>query len=446
MKLLPLCMGLTMAITAQAAELVVGYYPSWTRNTTPAAKVRYQDLTTIAHSFIWPKSDGSVDMYSDLLYPDLITRAHAAKVKVIVSIGGWGQCDGFAPMAANASTRKIFIDNVVAFLQKNGYDGIDLDWEYPSGSAQRSNFSLLATEFRKAFDAVNKAWTISFVVPSGQNSESSFNYAVLRDIISWIGCMTYDMHGSWTRHAGHNSPLYAPANEPEGSIDTAIKYLLGFGIEKSKLLIGVPFYGHQFAASKLYGPATGGAEITYTKIMAAVKPDWTYQWDDVAKVPYYQDGARTTFITFDDTVSVRYKCDYVRSSKLGGLIIWALGQDDLGTKQPPSQTIGDRLTRNSTTVETPVHDSQPGEFDLLSCYPNPSNSSTRVRFYLEAAGEITLRLYDICGRQLELIAAGHHDAGWHEILLSGDGLATGIYRIRLAGPNRILSAKFTLIR
>jgi chitinase len=436
---------LMIVISGEAAERVVGYYPSWIRYTTPADKIRYQDLTTIAHSFIWPKADGTIDLYSDLLYPALITRAHAAGVKVIVSIGGWGQCDGFAPMAATAAARKTFIDNVVAFMQKNGYDGIDLDWEYPTGTLQRDNFTRLAQEFRTAFDAVNPSWTISFVVPSGRYSENSFNFSALHSIINWIGCMTYDMHGSWTTHAGHNAPLYAPANEPEGSIDSAVRYLLDLGIARDKLLIGVPFYGRQFAANRLYGPATGGEEITYAKLMTAIKPDWVRYWDELARVPYYQDGARTLFITYDDTASVRHKCDYVRVQRLGGLIIWALGQDNLGNAQPLCQTIGDHLTSNTTVVES-LQGAQPVEYALLSCYPNPCNDALRVRFYLQKAMEVDLRLYDLGGREIRILEAGYRVAGWHELALSGGELASGLYLLRLATPGHSVCSKFTLVR
>ena len=439
-----LAMALMIALSAEAAERVVGYYPSWIRYTTPADKIRYQDLTTIAHSFIWPRADGTLDMYSDLLYPDLITRAHTAGVKVIVSIGGWGQCDGY-PMAASAATRKTFIDNVIAFMRKHGYDGIDLDWEYPGGTTQRNNFTLLVQEFRAAFDAVQPDWTISFVVPSGHYSDNIFNYAALRGVINWIGCMTYDMHGAWTSHAGHNSPLYAPANEPEGSIDTAVSYLLGLGIPKEKLLIGVPFYGRQFAASRLYGPATGGEEITYAKLMAAVKPDWTRQWDDLSKVPYFQDGARTLFITFDDTASVRHKCDYVRAKRLGGLILWALGQDNLGKTQPLCQAVGDHLTRNTAAVESP-REAQPEGYLLLSCYPNPCNEAVRVRYFLEKAEEVDLRLYDVAGREIRQLEAGRREAGQHELALSAQELASGLYLLRLTTPGRSETAKFTLVR
>ncbi|HNW60398.1 MAG TPA: glycosyl hydrolase family 18 protein [bacterium] len=447
MKTMTLTMGLGLALAlgVQAAERVVGYYPSWIRYTTPAAKIRYQDVTTIAHSFIWPRPDGTLDMYSDLLYPELITRAHAAGVKVIVSIGGWGQCDGFAPMAASSTTRQAFVDKVTAFLQQNGYDGIDLDWEYPTGAVQRANFTLLVREFRKAFDALQPAWTISFVVPSGTYSASYFDFAGLREYVSWIGCMTYDLHGAWTSHAGHNSPLYAPANEPEGSIDSAVRYLLGLGLAREKLLIGVPFYGRQFAATGLYAPASGGEEITYAQLIAAVKPDWTRQWDDLAKVPYYQNGAHTLFITFDDTAAVRYKCAYVRSNALGGLIIWALGQDNLGTSQPLAQAIGDHLTHLTASVATPGR-LQPEDHELIGCYPNPCNSATRVRFHLEKAGEATLLLFDLCGRRLKSLSTGPLDAGWHETVLTLEELSSGIYYLRLAGPDRILTIRLTLIR
>ena len=445
MKQLCCLLLLLCCATAPAAERVVGYYPSWIRYKTPAEKIRYQDVTVIAHSFIWPKADGTIDMYSDLLYPELISRAHAAGVKVIIAIGGGGQNAGFPPMAASAALRKLFIEGVIALMQKQGYDGIDLDWEYPNGGTERSNFTLLVNEFRAAFNAVNPAWTVSFVVPSGQYSGNSFNYSALRGVVDWIGCMTYDMHGEWTAHAGHNAPLYAPAAEPEGSIDVSVKFLLRFGIPKEKLLIGVPFYGRQFKASALYAAATGGGALTYADIMAAIRPNWTYHWDEVAKVPWYLDGTNTLFTTVEDTTSVRLKCEYVRANRLGGLIIWALGQDNIGTRQPLLQTVGEKLTRNTTAVEFPAGQ-RPAEYDLLACYPNPCNSATKIRFSLQKPGEITLRLYDLCGREVKWITGGSYTEGMHEVTLAGAELPSGIYWIRLDGEGVAAVTRVTILR
>jgi len=113
-----------MFVSSFSDEIVVGYYPAWNRSILPADKIEYENLTHIAHSFIWPKANGSLSTYTYFHYNQLNTETHNAGKKIIVSIGGWGQCDGFSPMVAS-STAKYFIilcnkENVATSIVKNG--------------------------------------------------------------------------------------------------------------------------------------------------------------------------------------------------------------------------------------------------------------------------------------------------------------------------------------
>jgi len=59
----------------------------------------------------------------------LVKAAHSGKSKVVISIGGWGGGEYFSPAVGDASSRKTFINNIVAFHKKYNLDGIDIDWE-----------------------------------------------------------------------------------------------------------------------------------------------------------------------------------------------------------------------------------------------------------------------------------------------------------------------------
>lgn len=51
----------------------------------------------------------------------------------MLALGGWNEgSTRFSPMVANATRRNIFVKNAVKFLRQNKFDGLDLDWEYPS--------------------------------------------------------------------------------------------------------------------------------------------------------------------------------------------------------------------------------------------------------------------------------------------------------------------------
>ncbi len=80
-------------------KVIMGYYPGWEKSVYDHTKIPFENLTHIAHAFAWPDADGNLVVPADLLYPGLNTAARAAGVKMILSLGGWGNCAGFPGMS-----------------------------------------------------------------------------------------------------------------------------------------------------------------------------------------------------------------------------------------------------------------------------------------------------------------------------------------------------------
>ncbi len=426
------------------APKVVGYYTAWKRNAFPADKVDFKNLTHIAHAFIWPNADGSLAMYNNFLYPQLVAKTHQAGKKIIVSIGGWGNCDGFSPMSANATARARFVESVKNFCLNNGYDGADIDWEFPQSETDRSNLNRLMQELRAAFDAASPNLLLTMAVPVSDWSGKWFDFATLKNYTDWIGGMTYDFHGSWTNHAGHNSPLYAPANEAEGSVDRGIQYLLSRGLPEEKVFLGIPFYGKEFSASQLYGPSTGCVDRPYYEIIPLIAAGWTYHWDNLSQVPYLTNPNRTKLLSYDDTLSVRLKCEYVRQKKLGGVIVWELSHDDMGNSQPLLETIGSVLQVD--TAAGKPESQVPKSFVLEQNYPNPFNSRTTIRYYVAQPAKIKLEVFNLLGERLAILVDEAQEQGWHQAMFDASDLPSGIYVYQLTAPSFMAAEKMVLAR
>ena len=101
--------------TASAAPLFIGYYPDWGKWHKPAYtvdKVPYEKLTHVLWSFITPDTDGSLrgDAAEDpSALDEMVSLAHAAGTKVIVSLGGGGQSENFVPVASDDALRGKFV-------------------------------------------------------------------------------------------------------------------------------------------------------------------------------------------------------------------------------------------------------------------------------------------------------------------------------------------------
>ncbi len=329
---------LSFSASSMSEELVVGYYRAWTREAFPPDKIDFNIVTHVIHAFAWPEADGSISTYENCPDPELVSAAHKAGRKVMIAFGGWGNCEGFPPMSADPAIRAKFVENVMEFCRKNGYDGVDLDWEFPANPEERDNLSVLVADLRKAADALGKPFLITMAISAGSWSGDHNDYEALADNIDWLNDMTYDFYGTWTDRAGHNAPLYAS----QESVNSSVMMLMRkFKMPPEKIMLGLPFYGRRFKTESLYGPSIGGDGVSYNSIVKLMNEGgWKYNWDDVSMVPYLVNEAETELLTYDTPESIAIKCAYAKDMKLRGMMIWALGGDYIDGSQPLLNAIG----------------------------------------------------------------------------------------------------------
>ena len=98
-----------------------------------------------------------------------------------------------------------------------------------------------------------------------------------------------------------------------------------------------------------------------------------------------------------------------------------------------------------TNVEL-KRDEIPIDFTIKQNYPNPFNPSTTIEFILPEESEISLRIYDILGRQVSIIYEGVKEAGIHRYHWNASGLASGIYFCRLNAFEGLKTIKMLLTK
>jgi len=349
-------LALVVAFAASASAIpdrLFCYHASWATYHPSKGKVDVEDLviddvcTHLIYAFVGLNYDGTIkilDPWNDI---DLDSLGRFARlknshpVKVIVGIGGWNEGSaGFSAVANDPALRGNFVNSVTNFLNEWNLDGFDLDWEYPAENGgnpyDNENFVTLCKELKQRFDQVGKGWTLSAAVGARRSLHfTSYIVAEINKWIDFIGVMTYDFHSNLDGSTGHNAPLPGVQECIQGWIDD--------GADPSKIIIGIPTYGHSYTLADAnnngvgatsYGGGEGGpytvnwGTLGYSEICEYVQyQGWTRVWDDANKVPYAYRGNQ--WVGYDDIDSVTIKTQYAISKGLGGAMIWSFDTDDV---------------------------------------------------------------------------------------------------------------------
>ncbi|MBL7191732.1 M6 family metalloprotease domain-containing protein [bacterium] len=99
-----------------------------------------------------------------------------------------------------------------------------------------------------------------------------------------------------------------------------------------------------------------------------------------------------------------------------------------------------------TGINHNINNELPDETVLKGNYPNPFNNSTVIGFELRDAGEISLVVYDIQGREVQSLVTGHLSSGQHEVIWNAEDFSSGIYFAKLKADNFTQTRKMLLIK
>lgn len=266
-------------------------------------------------------------------------------MKVMLSIGGWTWSTNFPAAASTAATRKTFAQSAVGFLKDWGFDGIDIDWEYPADATEAENMILLLQAVRDELDsyaaqyAKGHHFLLSIAAPAGPDNYNKLKLAELGKVLDYVNLMAYDFAGSWSDYSGHDANLYAnPQNlnaTPFNTQDAVDAYIKG-GVPANKIVLGMPIYGRSFQKTEGIGkPYTGvGAgswEDGVWDYKALPKAGATVQCDDTAKGCYSYDSSTQELISFDTPAMISTKVDWLKGKGLGGSMFWEASADKKGT-------------------------------------------------------------------------------------------------------------------
>ena len=88
----------------------------------------------------------------------------------------------------------------------------------------------------------------------------------------------------------------------------------------------------------------------------------------------------------------------------------------------------------------------PGDFKLYQNYPNPFNPETKIRFSINNKNFVTMKIFDVLGREIKTLVSSNYDTGTYEVNFNAEGLSSGIYYYTLNAGGFTDTKKLMLLR
>jgi chitinase len=270
---------------------------------------------------------------------------------VLVSVGGWEWSGNFSNMALNKASRNVFIASVTDYIERHQLDGLDIDWEYPgqAGSTDhfrpedKKNFTLLLKELRTSFRQQQRKLHRPLYLTIAAGASSSYlahtEMDKVQQYIDTVNLMAYDYYEPGGGLTGNHAPLFTDPDDPKGiSADRSVHEFEQAGVPKEKIVLGVPFYGHQWAdvADAHHGLFQVGKPLLhgyapYSVISTTMLHNgFNRYWDEASSVPYLYNPQQKVFVSYEDAESLALKSRYVVDQHLAGIMFWDYAGDPTG--------------------------------------------------------------------------------------------------------------------
>lgn len=316
-------------------KVILGYVG----NTGTITQADAMMLTNINVAFGYLRINGSIEVeHLEMIKNMNEIRSWNPDIKIVVSIVP-KEPDAFTECCASEQLRKKVGESCAEMITKYHFDGVDFDWEYPcvpSNGANcrpedKHNFTLLCEEVRKSLDSIGAGHHL-LTIAAGADIYyvESVELPELIKYLDYICLMTYDLKCGFHALAGHHTQLYSSTGDVfRNSCDQALRLFHNAGVPKEKLLMGAAFYSRKWTDIKdrnnglLQISKTGGGYGPDYDVLVSEfidKNGYTRYWDDEAKAPYLFNG--NTFLSYDDELSIKQKCEYIKNEGYGGIFYW----------------------------------------------------------------------------------------------------------------------------
>ncbi|KAL2134442.1 hypothetical protein VTI74DRAFT_154 [Chaetomium olivicolor] len=335
----------------------VGYYQSWNVRNRACNKVSPSQLNTTAYTHLF-YSFASIDPVSFRISPahsddltmmrEFTALSKGGKLQTWIAVGGFDFSDPGTPthttwsdMCSTMERRAAFISSVKAYMDEYGFQGVDLDWEYPGAPerggrklADTRNLIQLVREMRAAYGT---AYGISLTLAPDYWYLRWFDAKAMEPYVDFFGFMAYDLHGSWDQDVkALGKRVRGQADIREIANNTIPLWF--DGLNPAKINFGLAMYGRGYTLANpscnqllcsFNGPSKPAPCTNFPGVMSLLEIQQLikrrgltpqYLPDSMMKQITWDDQ----WIGYDDDETFAAKKAWADSRCFGGSMVWSI--------------------------------------------------------------------------------------------------------------------------
>lgn len=301
------------------------------------ASIPWSKITHLDHFAAAPGVDGSgsgngtIELHylTHAEINQIIAAAHRAGRKVVVAIKDNDSYPNAFSQGTASGLIATFVRNIANFVNSNGYDGVDFDWEANIDVAQYED---LLSRMRTTFGL-----TKLIVTEMGNwSSLDEIARASYRNL-DQINIMCYDMDGPANGYSWYNDALLQAGNSRVMTCDWRVRAFTAAGVPADKIGIGIPFYGRRWAGvtRALVNRTFGTTSTVFYRNLVTDTVRWRPQYrfyDTTYKSDYLSIPLLDEFDSYNGPQSIKDAVAWQRSEGFGGFMTFALEYEYLSTQ------------------------------------------------------------------------------------------------------------------
>ena len=292
-----------------------------------------------------------MQQYPQSMFSDFTAmKKRKPSLKTWVSLGGWvfnnkghkpDTHTAFSDLAASPPKRAAFISSLRSFMEKYGFDGVDIDWEYPglpSRGGRPDDTPNLATLLREMRSNFGGDFGISLALPPSRVSLLHFDVKSMENTVDWYNVMTYNLHSPLDEPEDDGGSYLRPqANLTE--VDERLGLLWRAGISPKKVVLGLGWHGRVYRVKdpgcktpgcpSVAGTVGGEGDCTHTPGSLS-KTEIKRIIDEFKITPGFDQDAAVNWlsyasdkwVSYDSDKALELKTEYAAGLCLKGTMVW----------------------------------------------------------------------------------------------------------------------------